>query len=84
MTELRDGLFAHLESTAIRDGDTVHWQTDVPAFMGGGRAAYTGLFHGAAGIGLALLHMHASMVGEPHYASIPDDPLSSTGVLSVP
>lgn len=77
MTELRDGLFVHIRSMAIREGDLVHWEADVPAFMGGGRAAYTGLFHGAAGIGLALLHMHASMVGESHYASLPDDPLSA-------
>jgi len=47
---------------------------DVPAFMGGGRAAYTGLFHGAAGIGLAILRAHASMTGLEPYLRMPDDP----------
>jgi hypothetical protein len=60
--------------TALRDADTAHWQVDAPAFMGGGRAAYTGLFHGAAGIGLALLKAHASMVQKTPYADLPDDP----------
>lgn len=39
-----------------------------------GRAAYTGVFHGAAGIGLALLNMHTSMTGRSPYAEMPDSP----------
>jgi lantibiotic modifying enzyme len=74
VTALRDALRQHIESAAIRDADTAHWQVDAPAFMGGGRAAYTGLFHGAAGIGLALLKAHASMVQKTPYADLPDDP----------
>jgi lantibiotic modifying enzyme len=72
--ELRDALLRHIQSAAIRDVDTAHWRVDAPAFMGGGRAAYTGLFHGAAGIGLALLNAHASMVQKAHYADLPDNP----------
>ena len=73
---LRDALFHSIRAAAVRDGQTAHWQVDAPAFMGGERAAYTGMFHGAAGIGLALLSLHASLTGSPAYASLPDDPLS--------
>jgi lantibiotic modifying enzyme len=72
--ELRDRLFRHIEGLAIRTGDTAHWEVDAPAFMGGGRAAYTGLLHGAAGIGLSLLHLHADLLDKPAYVSLPDDP----------
>ena len=75
MSALRDSLFEQIRSAAIREQDTAYWQVDAPEFMGGGRAAYTGMFHGAAGIGLALLNMHASLVHKPHYAELPDDPL---------
>ena len=71
---LRNALFEHIRANAIRDGNTAHWQVDVPDFMGGGRAAYTGLFHGAAGIGLALLNMHARLLKVPPYAQMPDAP----------
>jgi hypothetical protein len=73
--ELRDRLFQHIESSAVRAENTAYWDVDAPAFMGGGRAAYTGLLHGAAGIGLALLHLHADLLGRPAYVSLPDDPL---------
>lgn len=76
VTELCDGLFQHIAAAAIRDGDTAHWQVEAPAFMGGGQAAYTGLFHGAAGIGLALLHLHAGMRGVAPYVALPDDPFT--------
>jgi hypothetical protein len=72
---LRDALLDHLEAAAIRDDDTAHWQVNVPAFMGGGQAAYTGIFHGAAGIGLALLDVHANLIQEPLYTDLPDNPL---------
>ena len=51
-----------------------HWLVEAPAFNAGGRAAYTGLFHGAAGIGLALLSAHADLTGRPRYDDLPDDP----------
>jgi hypothetical protein len=51
-----------------------HWEVDAPAFMGGGRAAYTGIFHGAAGIGLAVLRLHARLEGKQAYLRLPDDP----------
>jgi lantibiotic modifying enzyme len=73
--DLRDRLFRHIEHAAVRADNTAHWNVDAPAFMGGGRAAYTGLLHGAAGIGLALLHLHADLLGRPAYVSLPDDPL---------
>lgn len=67
-------LFEHIASRAVREDDMAHWPVDAPAFMGGGRAAYTGLFHGAAGIGLALLSAHADLTGKPRYDDLPDDP----------
>jgi len=67
-------LYEHIVAAAVREKDTAHWLVDVPAFMGGGRAAYTGLFHGAAGIGLALLSAHADLTGKPRYDDLPDDP----------
>jgi hypothetical protein len=51
-----------------------HWEVDAPAFMGGGRAAYTGIFHGAAGIGMAVLRLHAHLEGKQEYLNLPDDP----------
>ena len=42
--------------------------------MGGGRAAFSGMFHGTAGIGLALLRLHAALTGYPPYITTPDDP----------
>ncbi len=74
IVSLRDSIWMQIEKEAIREGDTAHWQVDAPEFMGGGRAAYTGLFHGASGIGLALLQMHAGLVGHPPYSYLPDDP----------
>ena len=73
--ELRDRLFVHIENAAVRTDGAAHWEVDAPAFMGGGRAAYTGLLHGAAGIGLALLHLHADLLNRPAYVLLPDDPL---------
>jgi len=67
-------LYEHIAAVAVRENDTAHWPVDAPAFMGGGRAAYTGLFHGAAGIGLALLSAHADLTGRPRYDDLPDDP----------
>ena len=67
-------LWRHLESGAIRQNDLAYWQSDVPDFMGGGQAEYTGLFHGAAGIGLSLLALHAHLVGADPYFDLPDYP----------
>ena len=75
IVNLRDNIFNLLQSTAIRDGDTAHWLVDAPEFLGGGQVAYTGVLHGAAGIGLALLSMHASVTGQDSYADMPDSPL---------
>jgi lantibiotic modifying enzyme len=74
VSRFRDALWKHIESAAIRENGRAHWQVDAPAFMGGGRAAYTGLLHGAAGIGLAILRMHAGLTGHDRYDGLPDDP----------
>lgn len=71
---LRNDIWAQIEQAAIRDAGTAYWEVNAPEFMGGGRAAYTGLFHGAAGIGLAMLRMHAQMTGRQHYVDLPDYP----------
>jgi hypothetical protein len=70
----RSAIWSHLEELAIREDQMAHWEVDAPEFMGGGRAAYTGVFHGAAGIGLAVLRLHASLEGKPAYVRLPDDP----------
>jgi len=64
---------------ATRGAGTAHWEVDAPEFLGGGRAAYTGLFHGAAGIGLAILGMHASMTASEPYTDLPDNPHGRSG-----
>jgi hypothetical protein len=74
--KLQGDIIEHLENAAVRDATGVHWEVDAPAFMGGGRAAYTGLFHGAAGIGLAVLKSHASLMQGGAYIKLPDDPAS--------
>ena len=72
----RDAIWSEIAKQAYRDERQAHWQVDAPAFMGGGRAAYTGVFHGAAGIGLALLRMHAAMTEQSPYVTTPDDPFA--------
>jgi hypothetical protein len=72
--ELQASIITHLDHAAVRDAMGVHWEVDAPAFMGGGRAAYTGLFHGAVGIGLAILRAHSGMSGRDPYFQLPDDP----------
>lgn len=72
--ELRNRIWAHISKAVVREGQTAHWEVDAPEFMGGGRAAYTGMFHGAAGIGLAILRMHAQITGRPPYVELPDYP----------
>ena len=74
--ETRDEVWAHLRDAATRDGQGIHWEVDAPEFMGGGRAAYTGYFHGAAGIGLAILKFHAAISGHDPYVVMPDDPFA--------
>jgi len=76
VVRLRDSIFAHIQSAAIRENRTAHWVVDAPEFMGGGRAAYTGIFHGAAGIGLAVLRLHSSINGASPYDTLPDDPFA--------
>ncbi len=76
VVKLRDSVFAHIQSAAIRENRTAHWVVDAPEFMGGGRAAYTGIFHGAAGIGLAVLRLHSSINGASPYDTLPDDPFA--------
>lgn len=73
-TEMQASIWSHIADAAIRDGRTVHWEVDAPEFMGGGRAAHTGVFHGAAGIGLAILRMHARISGLQPYVDLPDYP----------
>jgi len=70
----RNSLWMHIQQAAIRGERSAHWEVDAPEFMGGGRAAYTGIFHGAAGIGLAILNMHALMSGRQPYIDLPDHP----------
>ena len=72
----RDAIWGEIAQQAYREDDQAHWQVDAPAFMGGGRAAFTGVFHGAAGLGLALLRMHATMTEQAPYVTMPDDPLA--------
>jgi hypothetical protein len=72
---LRDEIWAHIAEAAVRENDAAHWEVDAPDFMGGGRAAYTGVLHGAAGIGLAMLRMHARMSGRQAYVDLPDHPV---------
>lgn len=72
--DTRDAIYADIAQQAIRGHGLAHWETDAPEFMGGGRAAYTGLLHGTAGMGLALLRLHASLADRPPYIALPDDP----------
>ncbi len=74
ISTLRLDLWRYLESAAIRKEGSAYWQSEVPAFMGGGQAAYTGLFHGAAGIGLSLLALHSQLVDSEPYYELPDYP----------
>ena len=74
VVNLRNSVWAHIEEAAIRQDQTAHWVVAAPEFMGGGSAAYTGIFHGAAGIGLAILRLHSSMSGKRPYVVLPDDP----------
>ncbi|MDA0679269.1 MAG: hypothetical protein O3A13_03220 [Proteobacteria bacterium] len=74
-TALRNDLWSHIARAAIRDERTAHWEIDAPEFMGGERAAYTGIFHGAAGMGLAILRMHARISGVRPYVDMPDNPI---------
>jgi hypothetical protein len=76
IAELRDKLWSHIGREAIRGERTAHWEVDAPEFMGGGRAAYTGVFHGAAGIGLAILQTHARASGLRPYIDLPDRPIN--------
>ena len=71
---VRTALWSYIEEAAVRENRMAHWELDAPAFMGGGRAAYTGIFHGAAGIGLAVLRLHARLEGKQAYLRLPDDP----------
>ena len=72
----RDAIWRDLSDAAIKSQPGAYWEVDAPAFMGGGRAAYTGYFHGAAGIGLSLLKMHAATTDKKPYVVLPDDPFS--------
>lgn len=72
----RDAIWRELADRAIRDNGTAHWEVDAPEFMGGGRPAFTGILHGTAGIGLALLRLHAALIEHPPYVTTPDDPFA--------
>jgi lantibiotic modifying enzyme len=74
--DTRDAIWRELADRADRENGMVHWEVDAPGFMGGGRAAFTGVFHGTAGIGLALLRLHAALKEQPPYVSMPDDPFA--------
>jgi lantibiotic modifying enzyme len=74
--ETRDAIWRVLVDEAIREDGLALWEVDAPEFMGGGRAAFTGIFHGTAGIGLALLRLHAALKEHPPYVTMPDDPFA--------
>ncbi len=74
--ETRDAIWRELADKADRENGSAHWEVDAPEFMGGGRSAFTGIFHGTAGIGLALLRLHAALEEQPPYVTMPDDPLA--------
>jgi hypothetical protein len=71
---LQEELWADIAGAAIRSGHTAYWEIDAPEFLGGGRAAYTGVLHGTAGIGLAVLGMHARLSDRQPYVDLPDHP----------
>ncbi len=64
---------------ATADGDGLKWiQAEHrvrPEFL----VAQTGLMQGAAGVGLALLHLEGAMVGRKPAVVLPDAPLGSSG-----
>ena len=72
----RNAIFDAIADAAIREDGIAYWQGEAPGFMGGGEAAFTGVLHGAAGIGLALLRLHAALEGHPPYLTLPDDPMA--------
>jgi hypothetical protein len=74
--ETRDAILGEIMAKASQADGLAHWEVEAPAFMGGGRAEFTGILHGSAGIGLALLRMHAAMTERPPYVTMPDDPLA--------
>ncbi len=68
---LADGLLA--AATVSEDG--AQWRVPLYGFQGGeGEASFTGYFYGSAGLGLALLHAHYSLVGQWPRIRFPDDP----------
>jgi lantibiotic modifying enzyme len=74
--ETRDAIWRETADQASRENGIAHWEVDAPGFMGGGRAAFTGVLHGTAGIGLALLRLHAALKEHPPYVTTPDDPFT--------
>ena len=74
--DTRDAIWQELADRASRENSMAYWEVDAPEFMGGGRAAFTGILHGSAGIGLALLRLHAALMQHPPYVSMPDDPFA--------
>lgn len=74
--DTRDAIWRELADRASREDGMAHWEVDAPEFMGGGRATFTGMFHGTAGIGLALLRLHAALTQHPPYVTMPDDPVA--------
>ena len=70
----RRALVERLAADAAQDDGVVSWPGTAPAFLGGGEVAYTGLLHGAAGIGLALLAVDAAENGRDLAAALPDEP----------
>jgi lantibiotic modifying enzyme len=74
--ETRDAIWREMADNASRENGSAHWEVDAPGFMGGGRAAFTGILHGSAGIGLALLRLHAALTEQPPYVALPDDPFA--------
>ena len=72
--DTRDAIWQDLADRARRGHQVAYWEVDAPEFMGGGRAAFTGILHGSAGIGLAILRLHAALLERPPYVSLPDDP----------
>jgi len=65
-----------LISRATRDSVHAYWVIPRYEFQGneGADAAFTGIFYGASGIGLTLLHMHYADHNQQPLIRLPDDP----------
>lgn len=83
-SNLGPSLAVRISEQAARDAPGLYWTQRRDSFMShaGATAAFTGLLHGAAGIGLASLRLHAQETGSRWPQRLPDDPF--TGVCAEP